>query len=111
MKKTLIIAGLFLGLSTSTFAGTETSTIKITKVKTYANAVVIKIDKNAQNSGCTFSSKKYLHLDMSTEKGKAIYSTILTAFTTNAKAVIAYNGCRSWWGATLPKIYRVDMVK
>jgi hypothetical protein len=108
MKKVLLAAAMVLGITS--FASAEvTGVTKVTKVMTYPGVAVIKIGADA--NGCTFSNKKYLILDISTTNGRAVYSAALTAFTTGSKVQVAHSGCRSWWGATLPKAYRIDLVK
>jgi hypothetical protein len=108
MKKTLLLASLLAGFAT--FANAEVTPVtKITKVMTYPGVAVLKIGTDA--NGCTFSNKKYVILDTTTTNGRAVYSAALTAFTTGAKVQVAHSGCRSWWGATLPKAYRVDLLK
>jgi len=108
MKKTLIIAGLFLGFSSSVFAAV-TAQAKVTKLMTYPGVTIIKISSKAYS--CSFPNKNYLYLDTTSTNGRAVYSAALTAFTTNTKVQIAYTGCKGWWGKSLPKMYRIDLVK
>ncbi len=108
MKKILSL-GLLLAVMTSYAAATVTSVGEIIKVMTYPGVAVLKITTNA--TGCTFDNKKYVILDTTTTNGRSVYSAALTAFTTGAKTQIAHDGCRSWWGATIPKAYRIDLVK
>jgi len=108
MNKMLKI-GLIAGLLSISAEAAVTAKTKITKVMTYPGVAVIKIDKTAP--GCTFSNKNYVILDTTTTNGRSVYSAALTAFTTGAKVQVAHSGCRSWWDATIPKMYRLDMIK
>lgn len=108
MKKIFAIALLLAGI-TSFASATVTAQTTITKVMTYPGVAVLKIGVDA--TGCTFSNKKYVILDTTTTDGRSVYSAALTAFTTGAKVQVAHTGCRSWWGATIPKAYRVDLIK
>lgn len=108
MKKILTI-GLIVALTTFTYAANYTGQTKITKVMTYPGVTVFSVDANTK--GCTFSNKHYLILDTSTTDGRLVYTAVLTAFTSGAKVEIAYDGCRNWWGATLPIAYRIDLMK
>lgn len=108
MNKMLKI-GLIAGLVSISAEAAVSSLTKVTKVMTYPGVAVIGVSTNI--SGCTFANKKYVILDTTTTNGRSVYSAALTAFTTGAKVQVAHSGCRSWWGATVPKMYRLDMLK
>ena len=108
MNKMLKI-GLIAGLVSISAEAAVSSVTKVTKVMTYPGVAIIGVSADVR--GCSFSNKKFVILDTTTTNGRSVYSAALTAFTTGAKVQVAHSGCRGWWGKTLPKMYRLDMLK
>jgi len=108
MKKAVL--GLLLAASTNyVLAGAVSSPItKIYRVFTYGNFAVLSIGNGPNGSGC--SNKNFIAFDTTTSGGKALYSSALTAFTTGAQVRFGTNGCVSW-GGTVPKAYRIELLK
>ena len=108
MKKVLL-ALLFLATTNYATAGAVTSPItKISKIYTYGTYSVLAIQNAVVGSGCTKGN--FVAFNTTTTAGKALYSSSLTAFTTGTKVRFGSNGCVSW-GGTIPKVYRLEMIK
>ena len=87
---------------------------KIIYIYTYANLAIIKIaNKTTNGHGCTYSkSDEFLLVNFDDASGKEMYSAALAAFMSNSKVRLAHNGCQKWWSSdTMPKVYRVDILK
>jgi len=109
MKKVLL-ALLFLATTNYATAGAVSSPItKINRIFTYGTSAVLSIE-NAVTSSSGCSQNKFVSINISTNAGKALYSSALTAFTTGTKVRFGSNGCVSW-GGTIPKVYRLEMIK
>lgn len=108
MKK-ILLALLFLATTNYATAAAVTSPItKISKVYTYGTYTVLAIQNSVAGSGC--SKGNFVAFDITTNAGKALYSSALTAFTTGMQVRFGSNGCVSW-GGTIPKVYRLEMIK
>lgn len=104
----IITAFLILGSTQLIFAG-KTPITKIESITTYADYAVVKIaDKTTNTDNCTHS-RATEYLAISLDK-KGMYSSVLSAFVSGSKIRFAHSGCVSW-GGTIPKVYRVDLVK
>lgn len=110
MKKILIFVAIFA--SSQLLQAGATPVTKIDKLYAYNGFIVVKIANPTSNSdSCTHASATtYLGLRTGTTYGKELYSALLTAYTTNAKVRLGHIGCTPW-GGTIPKIYRIEMIK
>ena len=105
MKK-VILGSLILG--SYALAWSTSPVTKISKLYTYPESVVLKIENAFVGSGC--SNGSYVAFDSTTSGGKALFSAALTAYTTGMKVRFGANDCITW-GGTIPKIYRIEMIK
>ena len=108
MKK--LIFGLLLLASTNyALAYSSTPITKIDRIFTYGEFAVLSLENGSGTAeGC--SSGDFVTFNITTEAGRILYSAALTAFTTNAKVRFGIHECFSW-GGTIPKAYRLEMLK
>jgi|GEM_PF-5043598 len=96
----LLLAGTFASVNAATDIGNKT----ITSIYTYNNYAVVEFTpKEGNDQNC--SNHKAVYIDMSNEKGKSLYSSVLAAAT--AEKMVSFkgnNGCDPVSGAL--KIYR-----
>ena len=114
MKK-LLITLTILAMTPFAYAGKATPSTKIIYMYTYDSGAVIRIaNKDKNEYECTHSkANEYLVLRYDDKKGKEQYASLLAAYMSDRKIRLAYSGCDTLWGknTTLPKIYRVDILK
>ncbi|MYM58569.1 hypothetical protein GTG28_04965 [Vibrio sp. OCN044] len=80
----------------------------ITKISTYHTEAVIyysPIVTNSQN--CTDTRNNAFKIDLSSDSGKQLLSTALTAAAAQKEVGFGIDGCL---GGNLPKVYRIDVV-
>ncbi len=108
MKK-LIFVLLLLASTNYAFGYSSTPVTKINRIFTYGEFAVLALENSAGTAeGC--SNNNFVTFDITTAGGRALYSATLTAFTTSAKVRFGIHGCFSW-GGTIPKAYRLEMLK
>jgi hypothetical protein len=114
MKK-LLTTLMLLSFTQLAFAGKFTPVTTITYLYIYDSGAVVKIKNKHKNEyGCSHSrSSEFLVLRYDTNNGKEKYAALLAAYMSSSKIRLAYSGCDGLWGkdTTLPKVYRVDIVK
>ena len=114
MKKIIIV--LLLVLS-SKFAVATHQVSPVTKIKyiyTYNSYAVIKIaNKTTNKDSCTYGrATEFLVVKYNDIGGKEMYSAALAAFMSGSKVRLAHTGCLPWGKTiTIPKLYRVDVLK
>ncbi len=80
---------------------------RITKVSTYeAEAVIYYSPSESNNQDCTNTTLSAVKIDISSDLGRNILSTALTAATASKDVAFGIHGCL---GGNLPKVYRIDV--
>lgn len=115
MKNILIVTFLLLSTVESALSKDVSPLTKIKKLYGYTTGAVLELEnQSTNNSGCSYSkSGKYLAIRFNTAEERALYSTILTAFTAEINVKIASRDCDPIWGTTktMNKIYNIVLYK
>lgn len=103
-----LLMAVFIG---SISASEQISDRGVKKIQAYSTYAVIHLDVQNQNlDGCTKSNaKSVVIVTYDSEKGKELYSTILSARISGALVGYGVNGCHMWGDGTAPLVYRVDL--
>ena len=108
MKK-LIFVLLVLTSTNYALAYSTTVITKIDRIFTYGEFAVLSLENSTgDDEGC--SKNDFVTFDITTTGGRTLYSAALTAFTTSAKVRFGVHECFDW-GGTIPKAYRLEMLK
>ena len=86
---------------------------KITEVHTYVGGASFTYHPVSTSSyGCTGVGASYtVHIDWSTnEDYKAMFSSVLAAYTAGKTVGFGVSGCVSAYDGIIPKVYRVDVI-
>jgi len=107
--KNRLLSLIIFCASEFSYAGTDAvQNVQITKIQAYESSVSLKFSPAFDNTqGCTHSTIKDLAaIDFDSNKGKEMYSLVLTAVVSDKPVSLYLNGCDS---SGVPSIYRVDV--
>jgi len=84
---------------------------KLGRIINYGNITTLGVDPTNNNDGCLRNgggTQNLIGFDSTTNAGKQFLAMALTAKATDADVVVATNGCISFAGTTIPRVFRVE---
>jgi hypothetical protein len=106
MKKVIgiVVGALVCSLAATAFAGESTETVGRIGATDSSQAVLTAADGAWDGGGC--ANNAWLLIDTSTESGRLMYQTALTAYLAGREIKAFYTGC----DGSYPKATRIDIV-
>jgi hypothetical protein len=106
MKKVIgiVVGALVCSLAATAFAGESTEPIGRIGVTDSNLAVLTAADGVWDGGGC--ADNGWLAIDTSTESGRLMYQTALTAYLAGRQIKAFYSGCNG----SYPRAFRIDIV-
>ena len=108
LKKLILTALLVMTPLCANAAKSIDPNKSITRIGTYHTSAVIFFTPGQDNEqGCSDTRQDAVKIDLTTESGGKMLSTVLTAAAANKKIGFGVDGCLE---GNLPKVYRVGVI-
>ena len=118
MKKRILLIATSLCLLVSSAVSMASSASypaqKILRVLQYNSYVVIEFNAEPNTQNCTRnSSGEQARVGFTTRSGdgRAMLANLLTAFANDATVVAGVSGCINYGSSTIPRVYRMELVR